>query len=66
MQRYTLHCHQRRAGVYQEAWLPGSVVVDSGPALVAGPFTHNSTLCDSALKYAQGLQVLLGLPLVCR
>ncbi len=28
------------------------------PCLVAGPFTHNSTLCDTAPGYAQGRQVL--------
>ena len=38
--------------MYQGAWLAGSVVVDSGPVLVAGQFTHNWALCDSALKHA--------------
>ncbi len=37
-----------------------------GPVLVAGPFRHNWALCDSALKYAPGWQVVRSLPPVCR
>jgi hypothetical protein len=41
-------------------------VAGCGPVMVAGPFTHNSSLCDTALGYAPGSQVVpavaLGLP----
>ena len=33
-------------------------MVGSGPVPVAGPFTHNSILCDNALGYAPGRQLL--------